>query len=365
MIAKSLIRNAWYVAAFSEEIGRGQISGQTIARKPILLWRDESGRVAAFDNRCVHKRMPLSDGRLRNGQLECSYHGLCYDHSGACVSVPAHPDGSIPAQAKLRPYPVIEQDGMIWIWPGDPTMSATAQPPRTPELVDARYESIGCAPMLIPANYLLLIENLLDITHFYPLHEGNIGDIENSRIPVEVEEGEEDGNRYVRTVRRVTDYRLPPYLVDWFGYETVDRIHTHCMMSPGLTRVEMQVAPPGKLGTDANRGYVLYHTHTPIDEVSHFWRWRMNCIASHRSGGDPNTSVASRIAASFPDVADQDRWALEKQQRMFDYADDGYSEVYLRTDKALRRARQIFASMEEAEAATAPRTVVPIVPVSA
>ena len=127
MIAKSLIRNAWYVAAFSEEIGRGQISGQTIARKPILLWRDESGRVAAFDNRCVHKRMPLSDGRLRNGQLECSYHGLCYDHSGACVSVPAHPDGSIPAQAKLRPYPVIEQDGMIWVWPGDPTMSATME----------------------------------------------------------------------------------------------------------------------------------------------------------------------------------------------------------------------------------------------
>ena len=46
--------------------------------------------------------------------------------------------------------------------------------------------------MDVPANYLLLIENLLDITHFYPLHAGNIGDLENSRIPIEYEEGEID-----------------------------------------------------------------------------------------------------------------------------------------------------------------------------
>ena len=53
--------------------------------------------------------------------------------------------------------------------------------------------------MEVPANYLLLIENLLDITHFYPLHDGNIGDIANSRIPVELEEGETDGNKFCGT----------------------------------------------------------------------------------------------------------------------------------------------------------------------
>jgi phenylpropionate dioxygenase-like ring-hydroxylating dioxygenase large terminal subunit len=55
--------------------------------------------------------------------------------------------------------------------------------------------------MAVPANSLLLIENLLDITHFYPLHDGNIGDVENSRIPVRLEEGVRDGNPYVGTVR--------------------------------------------------------------------------------------------------------------------------------------------------------------------
>lgn len=365
MIAKSLIRDAWYVAAFSEEIKPGQISGQTIAKKPILLWRDETGRVAAFDNRCVHKRMPLSEGRLKNGQLECAYHGLCYDHSGSCTSVPAHPDGSIPTQAKLRAYPIVEQDGIVWIWPGNPALSASAQPPRTPELVDEGYESIGSPPMTIPANYLLLIENLLDITHFYPLHDGNIGDIENSRIPVEVDEGVVDGNRFVRTSRSAAGYSLPPYLVDWFGYTLVDREHTHCMMSPGVTRVEMKVAPPGGLGSEAERGYVIYHTHTPVDEVSHVWRWRINCVAKHQSGGAPDISLGTRIAANFPEVVDQDKWALERQQRMFEFPDDGYAEVYLRTDKALRRVRQIFAAMEQAEAGSAPSRVVDILPVAA
>jgi len=57
-------------------------------------------------------------------------------------------------------------------------------------------------------------------------------------------EGDEDGNRYVKTIRRVQNYKQPPYHVDWFHYDTVDREHTHCMQSPGFTRVVMRNAPP-------------------------------------------------------------------------------------------------------------------------
>ena len=146
--------------------------------------------------------MPLSEGRvLDNGTLECAYHGLCYDPQGACVAIPSHPDGSIPAQAKLRAFPVIEQDGLVWVWPGDPERTHGSRPPRTPEIVDDAWETRNSGPMKVPANYLLLIENLLDISHFYPLHDGNIGDIANSRIPVTLEEGEIDGNRFVKTTR--------------------------------------------------------------------------------------------------------------------------------------------------------------------
>ena len=346
MTPHSCIRNCWYVVGLAQEFPPGKLVGQTVAGRPVVLWRTTSGKVVAFDGRCAHKRFPLSEGRLMpDGTLECAYHGLRYDEEGQCVAVPSHPDGSIPPRARIRPFPVLEQDGVVWLWPGEPARQDERKPPRTPEIADEAWETIPLGPMTIKANLLLLIENLLDISHFYPLHDGNIGDIENSRIPIEYEEGERDGNRYVKTTRRVTNYQQPPYLADWFVYDVVDRDHTHCLMSPAQTRVVMRVAPPGELGTEKERGYVLLHLHTPIDEKSHVWRLIVNCKKEHMSRGNPNMSAAQRVASMFPKVLEEDRWALERQQAMFEFPDEGYQELFLKPDRALRRARLIFVQM--------------------
>ncbi len=351
MIPYHYITNSWYVAGFSDEFETNQLKGHKICEKPIVTWRTGDGDVVAFDNRCMHKRMPLSEGRIMSdGTLECAYHGLCYNSTGRCVAVPSHPDGNIPSQLQLKPYPIIEKQGLVWIWPGDPEKSVDVSPPETPEISSDAWESIHSDPMEVKANYLLLIENLMDITHFYPLHDGNIGDIDNSRIPIKLVEGEDNGNRFVKTIRLAENYQQPPFLQDWFVYDIVDRDHTHCMVSPGLTRVEMRVAPPGKLDqTDIIRGYTLFHTHTPIDDKHHIWRWCVNCKADHMSKGDPNKSAASRVAQMFPEVVAQDLWALEKQQEMFGFEDDGYMEVFLKPDKALRRIRQLFSRAQQTE----------------
>ena len=353
----SYIRNCWYVAGLSKEFPPGKLTGHRIAAKPMVIWRAEDGSVTALDDRCAHKRFPLSQGRLlSDGSLECAYHGLCYDKTGRCIAIPSQPDQPIPPQARGPQFPVIEQDGLVWIWPGDPARCDERKPPRTPEVADEAWESIDSGPMEVPANYLLLIENLLDITHFYPLHDGNIGDIENSKIPIELEEGEVDGNRFVKTTRVVSNYNQPPYLQDWFHYPLVDRHHTHCLVSPAFTRVVMRNAPPGQLGDEAiERGYVLMHFHTPVDERNHVWRWVVNCKADHLSAGAPNLSTAKRVASMFPAVVEQDRWALEKQQKMFELPEDGYSELFLKPDKALRRARHIFVAMLREEQAEQPR----------
>jgi len=352
MLANSYVSNTWYVAGFSGEFAKGKIEGQTIAEKPVVMWRTETGEVVAFDGRCVHKRMPLKEGRLlADGTLECPYHGFCYDASGKCVRIPSQPEGPIPSRAALKPYPVIEQDGVVWLWPGDPAKVGNVRPPRSPEIASEEWESICSAPMPVPANYRLLIENLLDITHFYPLHDGNVGDVAHSRIPVEVVEETVDGNRSVKTVRQAQNYKQPPYFREWFGYDVVDRHHTHCMMSPALTRVEMRTAPPGQLGTEAERGFVLYHSHTPIDRSHHIWRWYMNAKAEHRAGRDPSVSLAKEMVRDFPNVVQQDLWALEKQQEMFALPDNGYSEVHVRADRALLIVRKILGEMEVEEAA--------------
>ena len=63
------------------------------------------------------------------------------------------------------------------------------------------------------------------------------------------------------------------------------------------------------------------------------------------SHGDPNKSAAKRIAEMFPAVAAEDEWALQQQHQMFAYPDEGYCEVFLKPDLALRRARKIFAEL--------------------
>lgn len=367
MADQFFVKDCWYVAGLSGDFPEGKLTGQIIAKRPIVMWRNTEGEVVAYDDRCSHKRFPLSKGRLMSdGTLECAYHGMRYDTSGKCVMIPSHPSGPISPNAQVRAFPVMEQDGLVWIWPGDPGNAESRRPPRLPEVGDDRWKSICVGPMDVDANYLLLVENLLDITHFYPLHDGNIGDIENSRIPIELEEGASDGNSYVMTIRRTTGYQQPPYLVDWFHFDTVDRHHTHCLMSPAVCRVVMRNAPPGELEQRADeiefpgrldvdgpeRGYVLIHTLTPVNERRHVWRIIVNCPAHHMSKGDPGTPTAERVAEMFPTVAAEDLWAVAEQQKMFDYPDDGYAEVFLKPDLALRRARKIFIDMYREEQKT-------------
>jgi vanillate O-demethylase monooxygenase subunit len=101
-----VIRNAWYVAGFSAEFEPGKLAGQVIAGRPLVLWRSAGGEVVALDARCAHKRFPLWQGRLLDGDvLECAYHGFAYGTDGRCVAIPALHDRSdeIPACPTSRP----------------------------------------------------------------------------------------------------------------------------------------------------------------------------------------------------------------------------------------------------------------------
>ncbi|MBA3588523.1 Rieske 2Fe-2S domain-containing protein [Methylibium sp.] len=346
----TLIRNLWYVAGSSDEFPTGKLVGQTIVGLPLVMWRPEDGEVIAFDGRCCHKKMPLASGKLlADGTLECAYHGLCFDTAGKCVKIPSQPGRPIPSRAKLRPYPIVEQDGIVWIWMGDEA-NPELQPPRIPELDSAHWEMIRVQNVEVPTNYLLLIENLLDISHFYPLHDGNIGDIANSEIPVEFVHEPIQGNRSVASIRKAESYRHPPYLEDFFGYPVVDRQHTHKMISPAVVRVDLRCAPPGELDTPAERGYILTHTITPVDEHSHRWRVFACCRAGEKWPADPKVSAVARVAEQFPGVIAQDLWALVEQQKMMDLPEDHYvGEMYLRSDTGILKAREIVREMVSQE----------------
>jgi vanillate O-demethylase monooxygenase subunit len=203
--------------------------------------------------------------------------------------------------------------------------------------------------MEVEANARLLIENLFDLTHFYPLHAGNIGSLADARVPVEIERGERDGIPYLKTIRRRTEFTLPAMTRDRFGLEVADQVQEHTMVGPGLFHVVVSVAPPGRLGTDQEQSFVLYQMITPRDEAHHVWRRSTSCRAGTRWAGSPGKSLAEAVVEGAPKVIAQDRWAIEQQQKMFAYPDEGYHEVHVKTDGAVVMARRVLDDLERAE----------------
>jgi len=119
-----LLRNAWYIGAWADEIGGERPLARRICNDPIVLFRDGMGRVAALADRCCHRAAPLHLGTVVEEGIQCGYHGLVINGSGRCVRVPGQQ--KIPDDARVRSYPVIEKDQMVWVWMGDPAKSDQA-----------------------------------------------------------------------------------------------------------------------------------------------------------------------------------------------------------------------------------------------
>src|SRR6266404_3514843 len=159
--------NSWYVVAWSEDIGHRQPFARTIIGEPLVFFRTNEGKVAAFEDRCPHRRMPLSLGRITDDdKLVCAYHGLTFDKDGICVKVPGQPTTN---GIRLRAYPVEERWGFVWIWMGAPEMADAAK------IFDCSWlERAGWRQTRLyryaKANYLLLNDNLADLLHLAYLH---------------------------------------------------------------------------------------------------------------------------------------------------------------------------------------------------
>jgi nitrite reductase/ring-hydroxylating ferredoxin subunit len=99
----------------------------------IVLFRDGGGAVRALEDRCCHRRVPLSLGRLTDaGALQCGYHGWCFAGDGACVAIPQlRPGEPVPARFGVRSFPVAERAGLVWVLPCSGGVADEAQLPDT------------------------------------------------------------------------------------------------------------------------------------------------------------------------------------------------------------------------------------------
>ena len=221
------VKNEWYVVAFANELQRSLLK-RTVLGQRLVLFRTLAGTAVAMDDRCAHRSFPLSAGTLDGDTVICGYHGMRYDAAGECIEVPSQK--TCPKGIGVRTFPLVERGPLVWIWLGE----APANPahiPATPWLESAEWAS-SQGYFHLPANYVSLHENLLDLTHLSYVHAKSFGTPDYASAPFEssLEEG------HYRITRTVAPTTLPRLWAQPTGldHDAAARIATSEFVAPGL-----------------------------------------------------------------------------------------------------------------------------------
>ena len=160
---------AWLIGARSPEVKKGRITARTIMGQTLIFYRDATGRAVALDSLCPHKGVSLADAKMRGDEVECPYHGWRFDTDGKLTRVPsASASESLPC-AKLQRFPIVEQDGWVWVYWGDASEHERGSPPRFPMQEDIGwFESVR--EVKAPPHFIL--ENSFDCVHANFVHAG-------------------------------------------------------------------------------------------------------------------------------------------------------------------------------------------------
>jgi phenylpropionate dioxygenase-like ring-hydroxylating dioxygenase large terminal subunit len=234
-----------------------------------VLFRKADGDVGALEDRCPHRFAPLHMGKIVGGdRIQCPYHGLEFDASGACVRNP-HGTKNIPSRARVRSYRVTEKHKAIWIWMGERAPDHSRVPDfgvldNVPEMHATKRDHIT-----IRANYELIIDNLLDLSHTSYLHDGILGNSETVESEITVEQ---DGNDVI--VGRHAGNATPPGLFAILmpaAPSRVDKFTRMRWMPPSNLRLLTGICMPGAV-PESGTGYHAIHMLTPeTDRTTHYF----------------------------------------------------------------------------------------------
>jgi phenylpropionate dioxygenase-like ring-hydroxylating dioxygenase large terminal subunit len=338
--APVFLRNHWYAAGFPDEVGRSLLA-RTLLGEDVLLYRREDGTPVALDNRCAHRRLPLSIGKLLGDAVQCGYHGLLYGPNGACVKIPGQ--ASVP-DVRLRTYPLVERHRYLWIWMGDP---ALADPGLIPDFGGLDSSEIGVTRIqLKPECHMqLVIDNLLDLSHLAYVHNtttGNAAVAENAIVKTEVSDDIVQVKRWIRNV-------VPaPTFTQFGGYNgRVNLWQVSEFRPPSYIRVSYGSAPADSpmpegdgIWSQGNWGFQVFHGLTPeTDRTTHQFRH----VAHDRGLGD--AQVTAEFYRQCDQIIREDLAVFAVQQRALDA--DGAPPSTVRTrlaidaDSGLLQARRI------------------------
>lgn len=338
-------RNAWYTAAWSHEVGRQEPLARTICNAPMVLWRNSDGAIAALEDACWHRQLPLSMGRLDGDELVCRYHGLAFGGDGQCTRMPSQ--DKLNPSACVRSYPVVERHRFVWVWPGDP---ALADPSLVPDMHwndDPEWEGDG-QTMFAKCDYRLFVDNLMDLTHESFVHATSIGNKHVAEAPMKTTHDD----RTVTSTRWMLDIDAPPFWRAQLGKPgNVDRWQVIQFEAPCTIVLDVGVALAGTGAPDGDRsqgvnGRVL-NTITPETDTTCMYFWSL--VRNYRLR---DQALTTQLREANAKIFVEDQVVVEAQQQRIDQNPDrGMNNLNI--DAGATWARRVTSDMIAKEALTA------------
>lgn len=335
----TLVKDAWYVIAWSRDITRSPIS-RTVLGQDVVLYRTEDGKAVALGDRCPHRGYRLSKSRLVGDAIACGYHGFTFDPAGTCVAIPSQEH--IPAGFRTRRYPLAERWQWVWIWMGATDEADTALIPdhhMAGLTVDGWLAVPGC-DVVVQARYQLFNENLLDLTHLSFLHPETIGspEIAKSKVRIEV------SSPIVRVVRDTLDEDATPPYAKRLGIAggLIDRHHETTFIAPSFHIIDVTIRQAAS--TAHGTAPATYGRHKTIHAITPETATTMRDFWAFTRTYNQSEDVTKYLRDAISGVIQQDIDALETIEGLLREG-FGPADYNCAADEASLKGRRVVQAM--------------------
>jgi len=337
------LKDYWYVAAWSNEVTAEPLARMFLGEH-VVLYRTPGGQVVALEDRCCHRQLPLSMGKVLGERLQCGYHGLVFAPDGACVEVPGQ--STVPPGARIRSYPVTERWGWVWIWMGQADAADDARIPDFHELDNPGWRARG-SRIPMRCDYRLAVDNLLDLSHMTFVHQTTLG---NAAVVDAADVKTERHSAGVRVTRWMIDVPAPPMYCKLMDFNTnIDRWQIIDFDPPCFVKLDLGGAPTGTgaVQGDRSKGFERRSLNaiTPETEASVHYFW----ADAHNFNLD-QPAVTDLLYEQVLEAFIEDRAVMEAQQVSLERA-PGRALVDINGDAGGLEARRILDKLAAGEAA--------------